>query len=247
MDKAKLRRIPDSPGIYIFKDKDGNILYIGKAQSLKKRVRNYFTRPQSFKIQIMTSKIADFDYIVTKSEAEARLREARLIKEKLPPYNTAFRDDKSFPLVCISKEEFPIVWVARRTSRRLRDSVPYYFGPYSNAGLLREALKSIRHIFGFRTCFKMSKRACLYYRLRLCPAPCIGKISVGKYRENIRNIILFLEGRQEDLINRLNQDWTGAIPATFVYDKTGKQRYFLRGKQTFETFQNAIENLQGES
>ena len=110
----------------------------------------------------------------------------------------------TFPLICISKEEFPIVWVARRTGRRFRGCVSYYFGPYTNAGLLRQALKSIRHIFGFRSCFKIPKRPCLYYRLRLCPAPCIRKISMRAYQENIRNIILFLEGKHEDLIKRLS-------------------------------------------
>ena len=203
MDKAKLAHLPDSPGVYIFKDKRGNILYIGKAQSLKKRVRNYFIQPQSSKIQMMTSKVVNLDYTVTKSEAEARLVEARLIKENLPPYNTAFRDDKSFPLICISNEAFPVIWVARRTSKRLKVTAGHYFGPYTNAGFLREALKSIRRIFGFRSCFKMPKRPCLYYRLRLCPAPCIGRISTKEYQEIIRNIILFLGGKQQDLINKL--------------------------------------------
>ena len=204
MDKSNLKHIPNAPGVYIFKDKRGNIIYIGKARSLKERVRHYFSQPQSFKIQIMVSKIDDVDYILTKTETQARLEEAELIKENLPPYNTVFRDDKSFPLICISNEAFPIVWVARHTSRRLKNLVSRYFGPYTNAGLLREALKTIRHIFGFRSCFKMPKKPCLYYRLKLCPGPCIGKISVKEYREIIKNIVLFLEGRQEELICRLS-------------------------------------------
>ena len=201
MDKIRKSYIPDSPGVYIFKDKKGDILYIGKAQSLKKRVRSYFNSSQSFKMRIMVSKIAGLEYIVTRSETQARIQEAKLIKENLPAYNTAFRDDKSFPLICIGNGDFPVVWIARRTSRRLKDSVSRCFGPYPNAGVLREGLKSIRRIFGFRSCFKMPKIACLYYRLRLCPAPCIGKISVRKYRRCIRNISLFLEGRQGHLIS----------------------------------------------
>ena len=203
MDKAKLARVPDSAGVYIFKDKKGNILYIGKARSLKKRVRSYFTRPQSLKMQIMSSKIFDLDYIVTKSEAQARLKEARLIQQNLPPYNTVFRDNKSFPLICISKGDFPVVWFARKTNRRLRVGVLRYLGPYTNAAFLRMALKSIRRIFGFRSCFKLPKRPCLYYRLKLCPAPCIGRISIQKYKDIITNIILFLEGKHENLINKL--------------------------------------------
>ena len=204
MDKARLGRVPDSPGVYIFKDKKGDILYIGKARSLSRRMRSYFRRSQSPKIQIMTSKIADLDYMVTRSETEARLQEAKLIKENLPRYNTAFRDDKSFPLICISKEDFPVVWAARQKSRRLKGSSLRYFGPYTNAGFLREALKSIRQIFGFRSCFKMPKKPCLYYRLNLCPAPCIGKISIKKYQGVIRNIILFLQGRGKDLVSKLS-------------------------------------------
>lgn len=203
MDKTKISRLPDSPGVYIFKDKAGCILYIGKAGSLKKRVKYYFTHPLPLKTQIMASKIAGVDYIITDSEAEARIKETKLIKEKLPPYNTASRDDKSFPLICITEEDFPVVWIARRTSRKLRYSSYRCFGPYTNAGLLRQAIKTIRGIFGFRSCWKMPKRPCLYYRLELCPAPCIGKITKREYRENIKNIIMFLEGRRQDLINKL--------------------------------------------
>ena len=203
MDKEKLAQLPDSPGVYIFKDKEGNILYIGKARSLKKRVKYYFTQPLPLKIQIMASKITDVEYIITKSEAGARIKEAKLIKENLPPYNSVWRDDKSFPLICITDEEFPIIWVARRTSKKFRNSSFRCFGPYTNAGLLRQALKTIRGIFGFRSCWKMPKRVCLYYRLGLCPAPCIGKIAKEEYRENIKNIIMFLEGRREGLINKL--------------------------------------------
>jgi excinuclease ABC subunit C len=235
MDKAKLAHIPDSPGVYIFKDEKGSILYIGKARSLKRRVRSYFTRPQSFKIQIMSSKVVDFDLIVTKSETQARLQEARLIRENLPPYNTAFRDDKSFPLICIGKGAFPAVWLARRTSKRLRIGVSHYFGPYTNVGLLREALKSIRHIFGFRSCFKMPKGPCLYYRLKLCPAPCSGKISVQKYKEIIRNIILFLEGRHEKLINRL----------TLRMYKLANQKRFEQAAQVRNQIQ-ALSSMFGE-
>ncbi len=203
MDKAKLTSIPNSPGIYIFKDEAGNILYIGKARSLKKRVRSYFVQPRSLKIEVMSSKVVSLDYIVTKSEIEARLREAELIRRYQPPYNTVFRDDKSFPLICISDEDFPIVWVTRMTCIKRKIIISHYFGPYPDAGILREALNSIRHIFGFRSCFKIPKKACLYYRLGLCPAPCIGKISVQEYRDNINNIILFLEGKQVDLVDRL--------------------------------------------
>ncbi len=203
MDKSKLRKIPDSPGVYIFKGLNRKILYIGKARSLKKRIRSYFTTQESAKIKALVSKISDVEYIIAANEIQARIKEAELIKRNLPPYNTVFRDDKSFPLLCISDEEFPVVWIARRTSKRLQCQLPYCVGPYPDAGLLRKALKSIRQIFGFRSCTKMHKKPCLYYRLKLCPAPCAGKISAKKYQQIIKNIKLFLAGKQKHLINRL--------------------------------------------
>ena len=203
MNRSKLARLPDACGVYIFRDKKGDILYIGKAHSLKKRIKTYFLCPASFKIQIMASKIAHVDCIITDTEPQARLKEAELIKKYLPVYNTALRDDKSFPLICISKEDFPVIWIARRGNKRLINSLSRYFGPYADAGLLKQALISIRHIFGFRSCFKMPKKACLYYRLNLCPAPCAGRIKARQYQGIVKNIVLFLEGRQQDLINRL--------------------------------------------
>ena len=209
MDKAKLKRLPDAPGVYIFKDKKGRVLYVGKAGSLRKRVRSYFAPQKSLKIQIMVSKVTSLDYIITSSEAGARIKEAELVKQKLPDYNTALRDDKSFPIICISNDHFPVVWVGRRkdmqaktgvsASRQLahkgiKTSIYRYFGPYAISGLMRQALKSIRHIFAFRSCFKLPKKPCLYYLLKLCPAPCIGKISFKKYKQIIRNIILLLTG-----------------------------------------------------
>jgi len=200
--KNKIINLSEAPGVYIFKDSQGRIIYIGKAKSLKKRVQSYFGRPLSDKNQIMVSKISDLEYMITPTEAQAQILEASLVRDKQPPYNVSLKDDKSFPLIRITKEEFPVVSIYRRKSQKKEDKA-LYFGPYTNVKLLRQALKMIRKIFGFRSCRKMPRQACLYYRLKLCPAPCVKKISVSEYKEIINQIQLFLESRYEELVSNL--------------------------------------------
>ena len=201
--KNKIADLPDAPGVYIFKDTQGAIIYIGKAKSLKKRVQSYFSRYLSAKTQIMVSKIADIEYKLTPSESQAQLLEASLIKDNLPQYNISLKDDKSFPLIRITNEDFPIVSICRRKRPKEKDTA-LYFGPYTNAQLLRQALKLMRKIFGFRSCKILPKKACLYGRIKLCPAPCSEKISSAKYKEIIKNIELFLDSRYEELISHLS-------------------------------------------
>jgi excinuclease ABC subunit C len=192
------------PGVYLFKDAAGAIIYIGKAKSLKKRVQSYFSRALDAKTQALVSKIADLEHRVTGSPAQAALLEASLIKAKLPQYNIDLRDDKSFPWIRVSGEDFPAISIYRRKGKR-REPGALYFGPYTNVTLLRQAVKEVRRIFGFRSCKKMPRQTCLYYRLKLCPAPCIQKISQAQYKEIIRQITLFLDSRYEELVNRLSQ------------------------------------------
>jgi len=200
--KEKVASLPDASGVYIFKDGRGNILYIGKAKSLKRRVQSYFSRFLSSKTQALVSRIEDIEYLLSPSDAQAQLLEASLIKAKLPPYNISLKDDKSFPLVRITQEDFPLVSICRKKGQRAKDPA-LYFGPYTNVRLLRQALKTIRRIFGFRSCRILPKQACLYYRLNLCPAPCIGKINKGLYAEIIEAIEMFLESKDEELLARL--------------------------------------------
>ncbi|MCM8762922.1 MAG: excinuclease ABC subunit UvrC [Candidatus Omnitrophica bacterium] len=199
--QKRIKELPPSPGVYIFKDKAGKILYIGKAANLKKRVNSYFTRYLSTKTQSMVSQIASIDYVLTPTEAAALIKEAAMVKEYLPRYNVALRDDKSFPLIRITDEDYPQISICRK--KKTLNEKARYFGPYPNAGLLRQALKIIRQVFGFRTCKTLPKKICLYGRLNLCPAPCIGKIKKEDYKEIIDNIVLFLEGKQDALIQRL--------------------------------------------
>ena len=200
--KTIIANLPDAPGVYIFKDAGGEIIYIGKAKDLKKRVQSYFSRFLSDKTQALVAKIADIEYKLTPSESQAQLLEAALIKEKLPIYNISLKDDKSFPLIKITDEKFPIVSIYRRKKAKASDTA-LYLGPYTNVKLLRQALKVIRKIFGFRSCKKMPKKACLYGRIKLCPSPCIGKISSQEYQEIIQNIKMFLDSQYESLLSRL--------------------------------------------
>ncbi|MFA4984581.1 MAG: excinuclease ABC subunit UvrC [Candidatus Omnitrophota bacterium] len=203
MVKDKVRDLPESPGVYVFKDSAGEIIYIGKAKSLKKRVQTYFSRLLDSKTQAMVSKICDMEYRLTSSESQAQILEAALIKKRQPQYNITLKDDKSFPWIRITNEEFPIVSIARRKKSE-RKGEAEYFGPYTNVDLLRQAFKLMRRIFGFRSCRKLPKNECLYYRLKLCPAPCTAKIKSSEYREIIREIEMFLDFRYEELINKLS-------------------------------------------
>ena len=200
--KEKIRELPDSPGVYIFKDESGKVIYVGKASSLKKRVKSYFqpSKNLSPRTDLMVSKVRDIEWIVTSSEAEALLYESNLIKEYQPKYNVSLRDSKTYPLIKITMaEEYPRVTVAR--GRQSDGSL--YFGPYTDAALLRQAIKSIRRIFPFCSCHPLPKKACIYYELGLCPAPCEGKISREEYLDNIKEIILFIEGKKDELLRKL--------------------------------------------
>jgi excinuclease ABC subunit C len=204
--KEKVRELPDAPGVYIFKDARQNIIYIGKAKSLRKRVSSYFGRYLNSKTQAMVGQIADLEFILSPTEFQAQLWEASLIKEKQPRYNISLKDDKSFPMIRITGDRFPLVEVCRKQKGELRggDGSTYY-GPYTSANLLRQALKVIRRIFGFRSCATLPTRPCLYFRLKLCPGPCSGRLSEAKYREAIRDIRLVLDSKYDELVFRLSK------------------------------------------
>jgi excinuclease ABC subunit C len=207
--KEKISSLPDAPGVYFFIDAAGRILYIGKAKSLRNRVQSYFSRFLSAKIQAMTGKIADVEYRLTPSESQAQLLEASLIKEKQPPYNTDLKDDKSFPFIRISADEFPLICITRRKKLEADDKSVYY-GPYIDAALLREALKVIRRIFPFRTCRTLPGKRCLFGRISLCPVPCEGRLSAAEYGETVRNIRMFLESKYQSLLDKLAEQMKDA-------------------------------------
>ncbi len=198
--------MPDSPGVYLFKDKGDNIIYVGKALSLKKRVSQYFGRTEmDVKTKALVSSISDLEYIVTPTELDALILESNLIKEHRPRYNVCLKDDKQYPFIKITvKEDFPRIFLTRR---KLQDGARY-FGPYTSARSVRETLKLINQIFKIRLCKKKittSGRACLNFQMGLCNAPCSGMIDKERYRMNVDNAIQFLEGRNEELVYKLDE------------------------------------------
>lgn len=205
----KLQLLPDSPGVYIMKDAQGKIIYVGKAVILKNRVRQYFqsNKNHSPKVRAMVAKIADFETILTGSEVEALILECNLIKKHRPRYNISLKDDKTYPYVKVSlAEDYPRVMITRRV---LKDG-SRYFGPYTNVGAVHESLKLLRRLFPMRTCKHMDvDRPCLEYHIKRCIAPCTGQVDQAEYDAMVRSVCLFLEGRTEtvekELEERMNQ------------------------------------------
>ena len=204
--KQELKKLPDSPGVYIMHDKADNIIYVGKAINLKRRVSSYFqTRPRSPKIEKMISMIDHFEYIMVESEMEAFVLECNLIKENRPKYNTMLMDDKTYPFVKITLfEKYPKIYLTRRHPK---DGAKY-FGPYTNVTAVREILKMFRKLYGYRTCEKKLdgskvERPCLYHQVGECPGPCSGKVSEEEYKKGINEIIRFFEGDTAGVVKDL--------------------------------------------
>ena len=204
--EEELKKLPAAAGVYIMKDKSGNILYVGKAVSLKSRVKQYFRAGnKSGRIEKMVSLIDHFEYIVTDNESEALILECNLIKKNMPKFNVLLKDDKTYPYIKIDiKSEFPNVC----KTRSLKNDGARYFGPYPNEGAASEMIGFIRQKFQIRQCkkFKSNKRACLNYHIKKCPAPCMGYISKEEYRKTIEQIIMLLEGKITKVIKQIEED-----------------------------------------
>ncbi len=207
MDLAeKLDRLPDRPGVYLYKDGKGQVIYVGKAASLRARVRSYFqaSRTRDAKTDALVDQIADLDYIVTSNELEALILESNLVKRHRPRYNIILRDDKHYPFLRLTtNEEFPRLLVARRVQK---DGATYY-GPFYPATALRETLRLVRALFPLRTCSikidGQADRPCLQYYIHRCHAPCTGWETREGYARTVADVRAFLEGRDEDLARRL--------------------------------------------
>ena len=201
--KEELKKLPDKPGVYIMRDKDDNILYVGKAVVLKNRVRQYFMKSnKTERIRRMVSLIDHFEYIVTDSEAEALILECNLIKENRPKFNVLLKDDKTYPYIKVDvTSDYPNVFTTRK---KVNDGAKY-FGPYANPGSAKEMVAFIRERFKIRQCknFKSTKRACLNYHIKRCPAPCMGYISKEEYRKQIDEIIMLLEGKTDKIVKNI--------------------------------------------
>ncbi len=212
----QLNQLPTKSGVYLLKDAEGNILYVGKAANLRHRLRSYFSTGQrlSPKLQRMVARVNDLDFFITTSEQEALILELNLIKRHRPRYNVRLKDDKTFPYLKIDpNEDWPRVFI----TRRLEQDGGHYFGPFASAKSIRQTMKIIKRIFPFRTCSKpitgTDSRPCLWYYIGSCLAPCIGVVSKEEYAEVIRQVILFLEGKQEGVVQELESKMEEASEA----------------------------------
>ena len=209
------RKLPDSPGVYLFKDAKGDVLYVGKARSIRKRVSGHFSGKSTMGGGFMVSRIAQIDFLVTENEAEALLAEQQFIKRHRPRFNIRLRDDKSYPYIGISlDEEFPRVYFTRERHRSGR----IYFGPYSSAKRVRETLDLLGRLFQYRTCEgsepgRRSGVPCLDYYIKRCAAPCVGYVDRDEYRRGIDAIVNFLSGRYRDVERDLERKMAEAAGA----------------------------------
>lgn len=190
------------PGCYLMKNKDGDIIYVGKAKKLKQRVRQYFVGAHDFKTTRLVSNIDDFEYIVTSSEKEALLLEINLIKKHTPPYNIMFMDDKSYPYLKLTKENAPVLKVVRNT----KDRKAHYFGPFPDSGAAWETAKLLNRIYPLRKCRRMPKKECLYYHMGQCLAPCIRDIDERVYADMVSGIQKFMRGDVREMLDTLHRE-----------------------------------------
>jgi excinuclease ABC subunit C len=234
--QATLAKLPTKPGVYLLKDDRGRVLYVGKAQSLRNRVRQYWqssrgTAQAPLRIEQAMDRVADVEYTIVDSVSEALLLEATLIKRHQPRFNVRLKDDKSYPYIKVTlTDDFPRI----ERTRKLPNDGSRYFGPYASASSVDEAMNLIRRLFPFRTCtieIKEGKRAlprpCLLYHIKRCQGPCIEQISKADYNADIEQVMLFLEGKQELVARRLRQEMTAASEA-MDYERAADMRDKLR-------------------
>lgn len=206
--KKVVSKIPFEPGIYMMRDENGTIIYVGKAISLRRRVRQYFQKNnKSARIEKMASLVRDISYIVTKNEVEALVLECNYIKEHNPKFNVMLKDDKTYPYIKITiKDRYPIIYVTRTQKK----DGSLYFGPYTNVGAMREVLRAIKEIFPVKRCrYNLEKKKitspCLYYHIGRCLGPCINDISLDEYRKMIDQVALFLQGKNKQIKDILKE------------------------------------------
>ncbi len=206
--KLKLANLPAEPGCYLFKNKNDEIIYIGKAKNLSKRVLQYFQRPHEGRIQKLVANIVDLDIILTTNEKEALLLEIDLIKEHQPRYNVEFKDDKTYPMIKITNEPYPQVLYVRE---RKKDKKAKYFGPYPDARAAKEVVALIHELFPIRKCHRLPKQVCLYYHINQCDGPCEKLISEADYQVYMEQIMALLKGQSTHLVSEYQAKMESAV------------------------------------
>ena len=235
--------MPESYGVYMMKNVSKDIIYVGKAKNIRKRVKSYFrnsTQNENHKIQLLVNEIEDIDYLVTENESEALILEANLIREKKPTYNIRLKDDKSFPYLKIDlHNEWPRVSI----TRNLQNDGSRYFGPYTSPGSARKNLETINKIFPWRSCTKKitgkDERPCLDYFIKRCIAPCTSYCTKKEYDEVIQQTILFLEGKTDHVTKQLNQEMNNASK-NFDYEKAARIRDQIHSIKKLEKYSSTV-------
>ena len=233
--KAKLAILPDNPGCYLHKDKNGTIIYVGKAKNLKNRVRSYFRGSHDTKTELLVSEIVDFEFIVTESNIEALLLEINLIQENMPKYNILLNDDKSYPFIKITREKYPRLLI----TRQVKKDRAQYFGPYPDVRAANEIKQLLDRIFPLRKCNVLPNKVCLYYHMHQCLAPCVFDIDPKVYEGMTEEITKFLNGGEDKIIRELETKMHTAAEA-FEFEKAAEYRDLVKNIGTLRTKQRVM-------
>lgn len=246
--KENLKKLPDKPGVYLHKDKLGHVIYVGKAVSLKNRVRQYFQSQTNMppKVRAMVAHIEEFEYITTDSEMEALILECNLIKKYMPKYNVLLRDDKTYPYIKVTvKEDFPRIL----KTRRVEEDGSRYFGPYSDAGAVNEIIDLLNSIYLMKRCsarsFPEDFRPCLNYHIEQCRGVCTGKVSKEEYRRQVESVIAFLKGQTKELTDLLKDKMAEASEA-MNFEKAAEYRDKLRAVEAISEKQKVVLSSAGD-
>lgn len=235
--KDKLSLLPDKPGCYLMRNRDNEIIYVGKAKNLRNRVRSYFTGSHDAKTGRLVMDIADFEYIVTGSPLEALILELNLIKKYRPKYNVMLKDDKSYPYIRLSREKHPRLEV----TRKLKKDGSRYFGPYPHAGAAQHTKKLLDRLFPLRKCKTIPKRVCLYYHLGQCLAPCEMDVDPGDYEEITKKVVRFLNGGALELKKELQQKMEEAAEK-LEFERAKEYRDLIEDIESTMEKQNIVMN-----
>ena len=233
--QSKLELLPTSPGCYIHKDKNGTIIYVGKAKNLRNRVRSYFRGSHDTKTEALVSEIVDFEFIVTESNIEALLLEINLIKENKPKYNIMLKDDKSYPFIKITNETYPRLII----TRQVKKDGGLYFGPYPDVGAANEIKRLLDRLFPFRKCTNPPEKVCFYYHLGQCKAHTICQVDSQYFKELAQEVAAFLKGQDDQIIEDLRGKMAGAAQA-MEFEKAAEYRDLIQSIGTLRTKQRVM-------